>query len=149
MIKKNEENHNNTKINEDLYSRQIIFLGLETMKKISQLNILIIGLRGLGIEIAKDVIVSGPNKVTIFDPNEVVIEDLGNNFYLCENDIGKRRDEASLSKLQKLNKYVIVDYLKEISSIQKIDNLKNIIISNYKVIVISEIMPKKSILFFR
>lgn len=117
------------------------------MKKISQLNILIIGLRGLGIEIAKDIIVSGPNKVSIFDPNEVVIEDFGNNFYLSENDIGKRRDEASLSKLQKLNKYVIVDYFKEISSIEKIDNLKNIIISNYKVIVISEIIPKKSILF--
>jgi ubiquitin-activating enzyme E1 len=129
---------------------------MKTMKKISQLNapicvakinILIIGLRGLGIEIAKDMIVSGPNKVSIFDTNEVIIEYLGNNFYLSDNDIGKKRDEASLSKLQKLNKYVIVDYLKDISSIQKIDNLKNIIISNYKVIVISEIIPKKSILF--
>ena len=34
----------------DLYSRQISFYGLETMKKISQLKVLIIG---LGFEIAK------------------------------------------------------------------------------------------------
>ena len=34
------------------------------------------GLRSLGIEIAKNIIASGPKKVTIFDPNEVAIEDL-------------------------------------------------------------------------
>ena len=38
-------------IDEDLYSRQIIYLGIDSMKKISQLKLLIIGLRGLGIEI--------------------------------------------------------------------------------------------------
>lgn len=97
-------------IDEDLYSRQIICLGIETMKKISQLKILIIGLRGLGIEIAKNIIVSGPKSVTIFDPNKIEINDLGSNFYLLEKDIGKRRDESCLYKLKKLNKYVQVNY---------------------------------------
>lgn len=71
------------------------------MEKIFQLIILIIGLRGLGVEIAKNIIVSGPSKVTIFDPNEVLIEDLGSNFYLSINELGKRRDESCLAKLQK------------------------------------------------
>jgi ubiquitin-activating enzyme E1 len=84
------------KIDENLYSRQIITLGFETMKKISQLKILIIGLRGLGIEIAKNIIVSGPKIVTIFDPNRVEINDLGSNFYLSESDLGKRRDESCI-----------------------------------------------------
>ena len=146
MTEKKEEN-TNSKINEDLYSRQIIFLGMETMEKISQLKVLIIGLRGLGIEIAKNLIVSGPNIVTVFDPNKVVIEDLGANFYLNENDIGKRRDQACLSKLKKLNKYVNVDYLKDIESFKNLKNIKDILINNYKVIVISEIISKNIISF--
>ena len=117
------------------------------MEKISQLKILIIGLRGLGVEIAKDIIVSGPNKITIFDQNEVKIKDLGSNFDLSENDIGKRRDQACLEKLQKLNKYVKVDHIKDINNLNEIDNLRGIIVENYNVIVISEIISKKNILF--
>ena len=141
------EKNNDSKIDEDLYSRQIIFLGMEIMEKISHLKILIIGLRGLGVEIAKDIIVSGPNKVTIIDPNKVIIEDLGSNFYLSEKDIGKRRDEACLEKLQKLNKYVNVDYFKDFSSINNIEDLKDNIITNYNVIVVTELISKENILF--
>ena len=52
-------------IDEQMYSRQIVLLGLETMEKISKLSILIIGQRGLGVEVAKNIIVSGPLKVSI------------------------------------------------------------------------------------
>ena len=139
--KKKEKNFDSNKIDEDLYSRQIIFLGMETMKKISKLNILIIGIRGLGIEIAKNIIVSGPKKLTIFDPNKVNINDLGSNFYLTNNDIGKRRDESCIKKLQKLNKYVEVNYFKE----KNINEIINKIVNNFNVIVVSEIISKKHI----
>ena len=137
----------NLTIDEDLYSRQIISLGIETMEKISQLKILIIGLRGLGIEIAKNIIISGPNKVTVFDPQEVEIQDLGSNFYLSEKDIGKRRDKSCLSKLKKLNKYVQIEYLEESTQINDIDKIKNILINDFNVIVITELLSKKNILF--
>ena len=129
-------------IDEDLYSRQIICLGIETMKKISQLKILIIGLRGLGIEIAKNIIVSGPKSVTIFDPNKIEINDLGSNFYLLEKDIGKRRDESCLYKLKKLNKYVQVNYLRETN----INDIYNKLSGNYNVIIVSEMLPQKDII---
>ena len=129
-------------IDEDLYSRQIICLGIETMKKISQLKILIIGLRGLGIEIAKNIIVSGPKSVTIFDPNKIEINDLGSNFYLLEKDIGKRRDESCLNELKKLNKYVQVNYLKETN----INDIYTKLSGNYNVIIVSEMLPKKDII---
>jgi ubiquitin-activating enzyme E1 len=61
-----DKNDTNIVIDENLYSRQILTLGMETMEKISQLKIMIIGLRGLGIEIAKNIILSGPNKLVIF-----------------------------------------------------------------------------------
>ena len=71
------------------------------MKKISNLKILIIGLRGLGVEIAKNIILVGPNHVSIFDPEIVRINDLGAYFYISIDDIKnwKRRDEACLKKL--------------------------------------------------
>ena len=100
MNSKNNQNEDQDKIDEELYSRQIIFLGFDTMKKISKLKIMIIGLRGLGAEIAKNIIVSGPQKVTLYDPNLVTFNDLGSNFYLSEYDFGKRRDESCIINYQ-------------------------------------------------
>jgi ubiquitin-activating enzyme E1 len=136
------KNNTSDKIDEDLYSRQIICLGIDTMKKISQLKILIIGLRGLGIEIAKNIIVSGPKSVTIFDPNKIEISDLGSNFYLSKKDIGKRRDESCLNKLKKLNKYVQINFLKETN----INDIHNKLVGKYNVIIATEILQEKDII---
>lgn len=38
------------------------------MTKLVKTNILIIGLKGVGLEIAKNVILAGPKSVTIWDP---------------------------------------------------------------------------------
>lgn len=72
---------------------------METMKKLRHLKILILNLRGLGIEIAKNIILAGPNKVSVFDPELVSINDLGANFYLSNEDINKKRiDESCIKK---------------------------------------------------
>jgi ubiquitin-activating enzyme E1 len=101
------------KINTDLYSRQIGAFGMETMRKLVQLKVLIIGMRGLGVEIAKNIILSGPKSVTIFDQFFPSINDLSSNFYISEEDVGKKsRDVACLDKLKGLNPYVTVDLLR-------------------------------------
>ena len=71
-------------IDTNLYSRQIGTFGLETMGKLIKLKVLIVGLRGLGVETAKNLILAGPAYVTLFDPTIVSINDLGANFYLKE-----------------------------------------------------------------
>ena len=86
-----------TKIDTNLYSRQIGTFGLETMGKLVKMKVLIIGMRGLGVEIAKNLILAGPNSVTIYDPTQVSIADMGANFYISEGDVGnKTRAEASV-----------------------------------------------------
>ena len=40
-------------IDESLYSRQLYVLGHEAMQRMSKSNILIVGLKGLGVEIGK------------------------------------------------------------------------------------------------
>ena len=77
------------KIQENLYSRQIGTYGEEAMKKIINLKILILGLKGIGIEVAKNIILTGPEKVIIYDPSIVQLKDLGLNYYLKENSIIK------------------------------------------------------------
>ena len=57
-------------IDHDKWSRQIRTYGIEITKILSNLKILILGLRGFGAEIAKNIILSNPNQVSIFD-NEI------------------------------------------------------------------------------
>ena len=60
-----------TKIDTNLYSRQIGTYGMETMTKLIKLKVLIVGLRGLGVETAKNLILAGPKTVTLYDPHPI------------------------------------------------------------------------------
>jgi len=98
----------NSSIDENLYSRQLYVMGHEAMQKMGVSNVLIVGLRGLGVEIAKNVILTGVKSVTIYDPEPVDYFDLSAQFYLSEADLGKPRAASSLAKLAELNGYVTV-----------------------------------------
>ncbi|KNE64348.1 ubiquitin-activating enzyme E1 [Allomyces macrogynus ATCC 38327] len=98
-------------IDEGLYSRQIYALGLDAMKKMATSNVLVIGMKGLGVEIAKNVILAGVKSVTIYDPEPVQIADLSSQFFLTEDDLGKPRDATTHPKLAELNAYVPVSVL--------------------------------------
>jgi ubiquitin-activating enzyme E1 len=117
----------------NLYSRQIGTFGMETMGKLIKMNVLIVGMRGLGCEIAKNIILAGPHEVKIFDNTITTINDLCGNFYLTENDVGKnRRDEGCLKKLAELNPYVHVALMEGTDIVAKI--------KEFNVVVITEIM---------
>ena len=129
-------------LDENLDSRNIMTLDKETMKKLKRLKVFIYGLRGLGIEVAKNIILYGCEEVSIYDPNLVKINDLGSNFYLTEEDIGKkRRDEACIDKLSKLNSHIKTSIL----DIEQKKDINEYIqhfcekIKNYNVIVITEL----------
>ncbi|KAJ3734375.1 ubiquitin activating enzyme [Lentinula guzmanii] len=97
-----------TAIDEGLYSRQLYVLGHEAMKRMAASNVLIIGLQGLGVEIAKDIVLAGVKSVTVYDPEPVKIEDLSSQFFLREEDVGKPRAEVTVPRLAELNAYVPV-----------------------------------------
>ncbi|KAJ7468083.1 ubiquitin activating enzyme [Mycena latifolia] len=95
-------------IDEGLYSRQLYVLGHEAMKKMATSNVLIVGAQGLGVEIAKDIVLAGVKSVTIFDPEPVTVQDLSSQFFLRAEDIGKSRASATVPRLAELNAYVPV-----------------------------------------
>lgn len=51
----------------DLYSRQIGAFGIETMGKLINMRVIIVGMKGVGIEIAKNLILAGPGSVVLCD----------------------------------------------------------------------------------
>ncbi|TDH70555.1 hypothetical protein CCR75_005484 [Bremia lactucae] len=95
-------------IDEGLYSRQLYVMGHEAQLRMGASNVLVVGLNGLGVEIAKNVILAGVKAVTLHDDTPANMLDLASQFYLAEADIGKPRAAASVKKLAELNPYVPV-----------------------------------------
>lgn len=92
------------KVQEDL-SRMEGTYGKDVIRALKKLKVCIIGLRGLGIETAKNLILAGPELVDVHDDAKCEAADLGCNFYLTDADIqrGTSRATACLAKLQELN----------------------------------------------
>ena len=125
-------------LDEQLYSRQILAFGFNAMNKLSKLSVLIYRIGGLGIEIAKNLILAGPKKVAIFDDKKIKMEDIGSNFYINESDIGLRKDEICLLKLKELNNKIQFEILKDGNLIKYINE--------YNVIVITEILDLEELI---
>src|SRR5438270_9566397 len=81
----------NGEVDESLYSRQLYVLGHEAMKRMGSSNVLIVGLRGLGVEIAKNIALAGVKSLTLFDPKPATLADLSSQFFLHPEDVGQPR----------------------------------------------------------
>jgi ubiquitin-activating enzyme E1 len=123
-------------IDESLYSRQLYVLGKDAMLKMASSNVLVIGLKGLGLEIAKNVALAGVKSLSLYDPNPVTLQDLSSQFFLTESDIGKNRAIATLPKISELNQYVPVNV---------IDDLTRDIVTNYNVVVATDLPLSKQL----
>ena len=95
-------------IDESLYSRQLYVMGHAAQRRMMESNVLLVGLKGLGVEIAKNIILAGVKSVTLYDPRATEIADLSSHFYLSKADVGKPRAECCLQQLAELNNYVRV-----------------------------------------
>ena len=95
-------------IDEDLHSRQLAVYGRESMRRLAGASVLICGMRGLGAEIAKNVILAGVKAVTLQDTTACELSDLSAQFYLAEADVGANRATACAGRLQELNPAVAV-----------------------------------------
>lgn len=72
-----------------LYDRQIRLWGAQAQQQIRSADILLISIRALGTEIAKNLTLAGINSLTIIDDDLVADSDLGAQYFLRDEDIGK------------------------------------------------------------
>lgn len=91
-----------------LYDRQIRLWGMKAQQKIRSANILLITMKGLGNEIAKNLVLAGIGSLTIIDHENVTAADLGAQFLISQEQIGQNRANAALEEIKKLNPRVNV-----------------------------------------
>lgn len=75
----------------DRWSRYIGAMGIDAVRKQTKACVLLIGMNSLGLEIAKNIILSGVKKITLADWENLQLSDCLSNFYVNEGDIGNNR----------------------------------------------------------
>lgn len=86
-----------------LYDRQIRLWGVKAQEKLRSARILLVGIKALATEIAKNLVLAGVGSLTIVDHEAVTEDDLGCQFFTSEEHIGQNRAHAALPQIQKLN----------------------------------------------
>jgi ubiquitin-activating enzyme E1 len=109
-------------------------MGAETTAKLIKMRILLVGLRGVGIETAKNLALQGAGAITILDPTPTDIKDVGSNFFLHEEDAAARtpRAVAIAPRLQELN---------PLCTIGVADALTDEVMAAHSALIITQFMP--------
>ncbi len=98
-------------IDEGLYSRQLLVLGARAMASMAGARVFLSGLGGLGVEIAKNIVLGGVRSFTCHDTAVCREDEL--NFFVTAADVGRNRAEVSCPLLADLNPYVKLDWSSE------------------------------------
>ncbi|XP_072476992.1 ubiquitin-like modifier-activating enzyme 6 isoform X2 [Notamacropus eugenii] len=124
-------------IDDALYSRQRYVLGDSAMQKMARSHVFLSGMGGLGVEIAKNIVLAGIKALTIHDTKQCQAWDLGTNFFICENDVLNRRNraEAIIHHVAELNPYVHVTS----SSVPLDESTDLSFLKQYQCVVLTEI----------
>jgi ubiquitin-like 1-activating enzyme E1 A len=86
------------------YDRQVRVWGAEAQLRIQKAKVLFIGLKGIQVEAAKNLVLAGVS-VVIYEPMAVQASDLAYNFFLSQADVGQNIAQASATRLQQLNPF--------------------------------------------
>ncbi|CAL8274326.1 unnamed protein product [Gadus morhua 'NCC'] len=123
-------------IDDSLYSRQRYVLGDSAMQKMAQSSVFLSGMGGLGIEIAKNIVLAGVKTVTLHDTKQCEVWDLGINFFIRQDDVFNQRTrvEAVFPRIVELNPYVHV----EKSSSTLDDNTDLSFLRKYQCVILTE-----------
>ncbi|KAI9029991.1 SUMO-activating enzyme subunit 1-like protein [Phycomyces nitens] len=91
-----------------IYDRQIRLWGLDAQQRIQKANVLVAGIRALSNEVCKNLALAGVGSITLLDHRCVVEEDLGAQFLLREDSVGKNCAEETAPRIKILNPRVNV-----------------------------------------
>ncbi|CEM18732.1 unnamed protein product [Vitrella brassicaformis CCMP3155] len=100
-------------VDEGRYSRQLYVMGHAAQRKLSQASVLISGLEGPGVEVAKNCLLAGVQRITLHDDDPCSHMDMASQFCIAEEDVvmGRARSVACHDKLAHLNPLAQVDVM--------------------------------------
>ena len=88
------------------YDRQLRLWGEHGQAAMEDCSICLINGSATGAETLKNLVLPGIGSFTVVDGADVTPADLGNNFFLEEGNVGKKRAECVTALLQELNEHV-------------------------------------------
>ena len=123
---------NKQKVDEGLYSRQLLEFGKDAMNKMIKSNVLISGMSGLGIEVAKCVILGGAKSVTLHDnDNYIDASDFSSSYYLKFSDLHSTKLDKIDAEFKSLNPNVNVTTTNEPITEDNIKNYDVVVFCDY------------------
>lgn len=122
-------------------------MGHEAQRRMMASSCLVIGVSGLGVEVAKNCILAGLQALTLCDPCKPTSFDLGGNFYLTPEHVadGSSSSRADLCKdaLAQLNPYVSVSVASHVTSLDAEQLLP--LVSGMTCVVVTIPLPQATI----
>lgn len=95
------------------YDRQLRLWGDHGQTLLESSHVCLINATATGTEILKNIILPGIGAFTILDGGVVNVSDLGGNFFVTGDDIGKSRSRVTVNFLQELNMEVKGNFIDE------------------------------------
>ncbi|KAL5021823.1 hypothetical protein ScPMuIL_000978 [Solemya velum] len=95
------------------YDRQLRLWGDHGQAALELARVCLINATAIGTEILKNLILPGTGSYTIVDGHKVQGEDIGNNFFLTKDALGKSRAKVAAELLAELNEDVSGDFMEE------------------------------------
>ncbi|KAG0332286.1 NEDD8-activating enzyme E1 regulatory subunit [Podila horticola] len=88
------------------YDRQLRLWGAGGQEALESAHILLVNATAVGCEILKNLVLPGIGQYTIVDQGTVTLSDIGSNFFLDQDSLGKSRAQQACELLDELNEDV-------------------------------------------
>ena len=73
---------------------------MQAQERIRNANILLVNIKALGNEVAKNLVLAGISSLTVLDNATITEDDLGSQFLISEEDVGRPVCLANQEQLQ-------------------------------------------------
>lgn len=108
-----------------MFERTINLIGIDNFNKISNLNILLVGLGGVGSFVFESLIRSGVNNITIVDYDVVTPSNINRQLVANLNTLGRKKVDVAQEHAKEINNKINIKVLDLKLTSENINNLKN------------------------
>lgn len=108
-----------------MFERTINLIGTDNFNKISNLNILLVGLGGVGSFVFESLIRTGVNNLTIVDYDVVTLSNINRQLVANINTIGRKKIDVAIEHAKEINNKINIKALDIKITSENINNLKS------------------------
>jgi len=107
------------------YDRQLRLWGANGQNRLQAAHIALFGASPTGCEILKNLVLPSVGNFTVIDDSIVTESDLGANFFLDEDSLGKSRAERTAALLEELNPDVSGSFMDDVGVNLKVSHSRS------------------------